>query len=213
MKNIKKVMMVMVIGIACLSGSAEAYMYSFTNMLSKPIAVDFCGIARIDCKMFGAHSKQDQDAHVKIERYGKHLVRYQNAGWLHGPQTVEPGQTAEFNFQYGDVGYCIELNSIQISVDDGSFIPVTLQRAPNDYLASVIEKVQNTGDSVKNLGDAVGSSDNPKAQVAGKAVSAIGGFLKPFADLYAVSACKDGRFVVGVDENGKLAVQTSDFGS
>lgn len=197
--------------IVCASAPTQAYMYSFTNAMKVPVRIDFCGIARIGCKMFGSHSQQDQNNHVQIENFGK-MKRYQNAGWLYGPQLIAPGETAEFNFTGGDIGYCIELNSIQIQVNGGTFLHPKLQRAPNDYLNSVIENVDKVGQGVSKAGDAAGGSGNPQAEIAGKAASAIGGLLKPFADLYAVSACKDGRFVVG-EIDGQVVVQTSDFGS
>lgn len=200
-----------IISLLCISGPTEAYMYSFTNTLPHPIRVDFCGIARINCKMFGSHSLQDQNKHVKIEDFGK-KKRYQNAGWLYGPQTIQPGETAEFNFTGVDIGYCIELNSIEVQVNNGSFLKPQLQRVPNDYLNSVIESVGKVGDQISQTGEGIEKSGDPRAQAAGQAASAIGGLLKPFAQLYAVSACKDARFVVG-EVNGHTVIQTSDFGS
>lgn len=200
-----------IFSLLCISGPTQAYMYSFTNATDHPIRVDFCGIARIGCKMFGSHSEKDQNDHVRIEDFGK-MKRYQNAGWLYGPQAIQPGHTAEFNFTGWDVGYCIELNSIQVQVNGGSFIKPPLERVPNDYLNAVIENVDKVGQQVSQAGDAAGGSGNPQAQVAGKAASALGGLLKPFAQLYAVSACKDGRFVV-VEMGGRVVIQTSDYGS
>lgn len=188
--------------------SAEAYMYSYTNTLDQPVYVTFCGIAKIGCTMFTGKDKADQQKHTKIDDFGS-LIEIHNAGKLYGPQKIEPLQTVNFHFRDA---YCLNLNSIKISIAGGMYVPPKLERVTDEYFSRLQETIAQTGHKISEAGDTVSNTNiDPRVQAGAKIVAAAGDILGPITSLFGLSTCKDASFAIVKEPNQPLAIRTSDF--
>lgn len=211
MKVFARALFAAVIGVVYLPEPVAAYTYTFINSLDTYVQVRFCGIAHPRCWMFDGKNPSEQSEHVQVDNFGNLRV-FHHASWIYEPSWIMPGQIASYIFEDFSIAVCIDLESMLISVGGGPYMAISPQHVDSDYLNRVTEKVSTIGDSVEKLGSAVGdNAEDTKTKIAGKVVGVIGEVLKPITGLYAVSACKSGRFVIGLDENGNLVMQTSDF--
>jgi len=152
---------------------SEAYRYEWNNKTGYKINIDFGAIGK--STMFNGKNQAIQDRKVVINSFNNgNFITVKNAGKLYGPPVIEEGQTVAFGFANG---LCINLNSIKVSINDGSYENVKVVRVPNEYIEDVIKNATSTGEHIGQMGDAVGSNENapPEAQMAGQALGLLGG--------------------------------------
>lgn len=198
MKNSKKALAALLLGVLCYSNSASAYVFSFVNGTKSPISVDVCGIAKIGCSMMQGNTPAYNS--FNDTTYGK-TRRVANAGHLNGPQIIPAGGTLELNFNaFLDIGFCANLAQVKVGINGQGLSPRDVTALPNAYYDKLFSSIDSFGGDITKMADGLSSIPGAGGVVA-KVGSGLGGMLGSIGQLVRNSSCKDMTFLVLNDKN------------
>ncbi len=190
---------------------ALAYELSVTNATGENMAIEIYGLVVGDMMDGRGSGKSYFPAGDFKEEVFHNTTIITNAGHLRGPYEIPVGHTVQFRFTDIDFGYCFNLGNIKVGNTSNNFsmAPAKIVAVPNEWYNTIFGATKKAGDTVENVGSAIGKlaivdpDPDTKAIIGAVAAGtmAVGAFTDIIGTLIGASSCKDISFVAVKDKN------------
>jgi len=188
-----------------------AYELSVTNATGENMAIEIYGLV-VGNMMDGRGSgKSYFHAGDYKEEVFHNTTIITNAGHLRGPYEIPASHTVQFRFTDMDFVYCFNLGNIKVGTTSNGFsmAPAKIVAVPNEWYNSIFGATKKAGDTVENVGSAIGKlaivdpEPDTKAIIGAVAAGtmAIGAFTDIIGTVIGASSCKDISFVAVKDKD------------
>lgn len=190
---------------------ALAYEFSVTNATGEDIAIEVYGLI-VGNMMDGRGSGKSYFPAGDFKEDVFHsTTTITNAGHLKGPYEIPAGHTVRLKFTDIDFGYCFNLSNTKAgSASNGfSMAPAKVIAIPNPWYDTISAATKKAGDTVENVGSAIGKvavvDPDPETKAVIGLVAAgtiaVGAFTDIIGTLVRASSCADMSFVAVKDKD------------